>query len=133
MGRSSSGCLHSDALRRVVFSGLYCSWIDFVVFPSMAGIAIGTPEVDNKNINFSVIPNPTSGQTKFVFFIEKNQKINLKVFDATGREVSVVLQQKELGSGQHTYYFNASDLNKGVYFCQFTSGNNNLVKKLVVQ
>jgi hypothetical protein len=114
-------------------SGGDCAWVDFIVFPSVAGITTGTPESDNILTSFSILPNPSTDQTKFVFYIEKTQKIDLKVYDATGREISVLLNHKNLGSGQHTYYFDTASLGKGVYFCHFTSGSYQTVKKLVVE
>lgn len=114
-------------------SGSDCGWIDFVVFPPIAGIGTGIADNDNSLFNFGVYPNPTRTQSQIVFYIEKSQPVQLRIFDATGREVSVVLKGNQLGSGQHSYYFDASQLGKGIYFCEFLTAETKLVKKLVVE
>lgn len=113
--------------------GSDCGWIDYVIFPPVAGIGTGITTSENPLQAFGVFPNPTKDQSQIVFYLDRNQTVNLTVFDATGREVSVILNQTNLAGGNHTYYFDASALSKGVYYCEFRCNEHKTIQKLVVE
>jgi hypothetical protein len=60
-------------------------------------------------------PNPFNPGTKITFSLNVDSKVTLKVFNALGQEVALLIN-KDLTSGNHNYDFNAAGLNSGVYF-----------------
>lgn len=75
-------------------------------------------EVDVNNLNAyslgSNYPNPFNPNTKFNFTLPVDAKITLRVFDALGQEVAVLLNGN-LTAGAHVVDFNASSLSSGLY------------------
>ena len=59
-------------------------------------------------------PNPFNPGTKIFFSLAVDSKVNLKVFDILGQEVSTIYNN-DLSAGVHNVTFNAGDLNSGVY------------------
>jgi hypothetical protein len=60
-------------------------------------------------------PNPFNPTTTISFGLPSNSFVVLKVFDALGREVSVLVSE-ELAAGSYTRQWNAAGLASGVYF-----------------
>ncbi len=99
---------------------------------------VNISEYQTSDIVMSLFPNP-AGKNNFVFIeIEnpKNDKINtqdidLMIFDING--------QKILEQNDYSYHktkdliIDVSMLRPGIYFCQFISGNKNVVKKLIIR
>jgi len=77
-------------------------------------------------------PNPFNPATLINFSLKNSSAVSLKIFDLTGREVAVLVQG-ELPAGLHTYKFNALNLSSGIYFYQLQSGNDKVVRKMVLQ
>jgi hypothetical protein len=66
---------------------------------------------------FQNYPNPFNPSTKIFFSLAADSKVNLKVFDILGQEVTT-LYNNDLSAGVHNVTFSAGDLNSGVYFCR---------------
>src|SRR5690606_22872506 len=60
-------------------------------------------------------PNPFNPTTKIEFSLAADAKVNIKIFDVLGQEVNTLVNGN-LPAGVHSYNFNASTLNSGVYF-----------------
>ena len=60
-------------------------------------------------------PNPFNISTRISFVLQKTAAVRLKIFDVSGKEISVLLNQK-LGANNYNFNFNASALSSGVYF-----------------
>ncbi len=60
-------------------------------------------------------PNPFNPETKIKFSISKFSKVQIKLFDITGKEIGV-LKDEKLNSGEYETIFNGSYLTSGVYF-----------------
>ena len=76
-------------------------------------------------------PNPFNPQTNIRFSILKSGLVTLRVFDITGKEVAVLVNQN-LNSGTYNYDFEASLLSSGVYFYRISAGDFSEVKKMVL-
>ncbi len=63
----------------------------------------------------SNFPNPFNPSTTFSFSLPANSFVSLTIYDALGREVSVVLSE-ELPAGNYARQWNAKALPSGVYF-----------------
>lgn len=74
---------------------------------------------------YSIYPNPAVSEVTINFNEEK--LVNVKFVNALGR---VVLEKNNFASGSSV---NISQLAKGIYFVQITSGNNQTLKKIIVE
>jgi hypothetical protein len=76
-------------------------------------------------------PNPFNPVTKINFEIPMDGLISIKVFDITGREVSMLLNEfKQIG--KYSIDFNGSNLPSGVYFYKLVSRDFTAVKRMVL-
>jgi hypothetical protein len=80
--------------------------------------------VENASINLPThfrldqnYPNPFNPSTTISFNLPSRSAVSLKIFDALGREVSLLLAD-ELAAGTHTRQWNAAGLPSGFYFCR---------------
>ena len=76
-------------------------------------------------------PNPFNPSTNITFSIPSRSLVSLKIFDALGREVSVLIAE-ELAAGTHTRQWNAAGLPSGVYFCRLNADSFTETKKIVL-
>ena len=76
-------------------------------------------------------PNPFNPATTFSFSLPLKSLASLKVFDALGREVSVVFSE-ELLAGKYSRQWNAADLPSGMYFYRLQAGSFTQTKKLIL-
>ncbi len=64
-----------------------------------------------------IYPNPTDGHFKVQFNVPQNHKIQLELYDNTGRRLII----KELNTGENNMQINCTDLENGVYLCKLLS------------
>jgi photosystem II stability/assembly factor-like uncharacterized protein len=76
-------------------------------------------------------PNPFNPITSIKFKIRSLKNITLKVFDVTGKEIAVLVNEK-LTAGEYIYQFDGSGLPSGVYFYKLQTEDYNDVKKMVL-
>lgn len=91
------------------------------------------PEVYSLQQNY---PNPFNPGTKITFSIADDSFVSLRVFDVLGQEITTLINN-DLAAGLHTYDFDASGLNSGVYFYKIETNSNsgrtfNDVKKMIL-
>ncbi len=79
----------------------------------------------------SNFPNPFNPATTFSFSLPSTSFVSLKVFDALGREVSVVVSE-ELSAGAHARQWDAAGLPSGMYFYRLQAGSFTETKKLLL-
>lgn len=81
-----------------------------------------------KSINiFQNYPNPFNPTTTIEYFLPSKQHVLIKVFDALGREVNILVNQNQL-PGSHKVTFDASNLPSGIYY--FELRTNTLSKRI---
>jgi len=76
-------------------------------------------------------PNPFNPTTKISFSIPKAEFVTVKVFDMTGKEVALLVNQN-MKSGTYEYSFNGSMLSSGIYFYQIITPNFTETKKMTL-
>jgi hypothetical protein len=76
-------------------------------------------------------PNPFNPTTKIRFAMPVSGFTTLKLYDATGKEVSTLLSQN-VAAGTFEYELKANNLPSGVYFYKLESGNFVDTKKMVL-
>ena len=119
---------------------------DSVLISVWAGNQIGSQlKIDDINFIFPVgiaegltvekmvaYPNPASDVLKIKFTIENENEVSIRLIDALGKE----LTSRSLGTlsaGIYRESFNTSNFSSGVYFIEFTLGNEKLVKRFAIK
>jgi len=98
-------------------------------------------DVSNSNFDdqlaFNCFPNPFSGQTRISFNLTNTESVSLNVYNSQGQHIETILNEMELTSGNHTYYWNGGSnsgekLVDGVYYCILTTKNHTQSLKLIL-
>lgn len=76
-------------------------------------------------------PNPFNPTTIISYTIPKDGMVTLKIFDALGREVETLVNERQT-VGRYSVNFDASRLSSGVYFYRLVSGNYVSTKKMLL-
>jgi photosystem II stability/assembly factor-like uncharacterized protein len=76
-------------------------------------------------------PNPFNPTTKIKFSLPLKSTVTLRVFDISGKEVSVLVNGV-LALGSHEVKFDAKDLSSGIYFYTLKAGEISLTKKMIL-
>lgn len=99
-------------------------------------LLVGITPVNNGNIAdryklSNNYPNPFNPETNIEFQVADIGHVQLKVYDAIGKEVANLVNQK-MNPGTYSVKFNASNLNSGVYFYTLTAGSFRETKKMIL-
>jgi photosystem II stability/assembly factor-like uncharacterized protein len=76
-------------------------------------------------------PNPFNPATTISFSLPLRSFVSLKVFDALGRQVSILVSE-ELPAGKYSRQWNAAGIPSGVYFYRLQAGSFVETKKLIL-
>ncbi len=76
-------------------------------------------------------PNPFNPTTQISFDIPKQTFVELKIFDALGKEIAV-LTSREHSAGRYNYNFGATGLPSGIYFYHLDAGEFQQTKKMLL-
>jgi len=74
-------------------------------------------------------PNPFNPSTVINFSIPKSGLVKLKVYDITGREVEVLVNEIK-AAGNYRYDYNSINMNSGIYFYKLESDGFTDIKKM---
>ncbi len=100
-----------------------------------SGFVIGinpiSNEVPSKFNLYQNYPNPFNPVTKIKFDLPKSGNIIIKIYDAIGREVSTLVNEK-LNAGVYSVDWDGINYPSGVYFYQLSSGSYTETKKMVM-
>jgi hypothetical protein len=95
------------------------------------GIENITTEIPSAYNLYQNYPNPFNPSTNIKFDLPKSGFVKLAVYDALGREVSVLVNEN-LKAGSYSYSFSASSLASGVYFYRISSEDFSAVKRMLM-
>jgi len=118
--------VYSYRLKQIDFDGTF-------TYSDEVEVEIDVPATFSLDQNY---PNPFNPSTRISFSLAIDSKVSLKIFDVLGQEVASLVNQ-DLTQGVHTYDFNASSINSGVYFYKIeatgVNGNEFVdVKKMIL-
>lgn len=82
-------------------------------------------------ILFQNYPNPFNPSTNLGFEISNSEFVSLKVYDQTGREIAVLVDEK-LSRGRYNVTFDGNNCTSGVYFYKISSVNYSITKKMLL-
>lgn len=91
-------------------------------------VSIGIPTRFELSQNY---PNPFNPVTKINFEIPIESHVKLAVYDMTGREVAMLVNN-QVTPGYYTTEFNGSNFASGVYFYRLSTGNSVMTKRMVL-
>ncbi len=76
-------------------------------------------------------PNPFNSTTNIKFQIPKSGKVKLKIFDLTGKEIKLLINEN-LSSGVYEISYDAGELPSGIYFYKLECDDFTQTKKMIV-
>lgn len=111
--------------------GIYIDEVEILTNNFTVGVLSESEHTPNKYSLAQNYPNPFNPVTAVQFTIAQESFTTLKVYDAIGREVAVLVNERK-AAGSYKIHFDASQLASGVYYYKLTAGNFSDVKKMVV-
>jgi hypothetical protein len=117
----------------------------FLVHPFISGVKTAveekTQEENQLPISYALeqnYPNPFSANgasgnpsTTIAFTLPKPSEVALKIFDASGREVSTLVEGK-LPAGRHEVVLDANPYSSGMYFYRLQAGEFSQTRRLML-
>jgi hypothetical protein len=85
------------------------------------------------DLNVTVYPNPFKDKVQIDYSLEESETISIVLYDILGRVLQVIINNEEIDGGEHTTYFDGSNLNSGVYLVEVKSKSLRRTMKLVKQ
>ena len=99
---------------------------NFQYFNLSNDVSIGIPSRFEVYQNY---PNPFNPSTKISFDLPVQSKVNVTVFDLTGKEIVTIVNDVRT-AGYYSVDFNASGLSSGIYFYRISAGSFTATKKM---
>jgi len=116
---------------------------DFVFIDDIAisgcGLESGTAksasnleEINVNDFNLFVAPNPSNGVTNIQYTINEDSKVELSLYDVTGKLVKELFRNKSQSSNQHTVQLNMKDLQSGTYILHMKTDKASVQQKILL-
>ncbi len=84
-----------------------------------------------KNDSFYNYPNPFDNITTFHFETDQNSIVELSVYDAFGKKVKTILNER-ISKSKQDIEVDCSDLCPGIYYCELKTENQIQVRKIII-
>ncbi|MBN1886050.1 MAG: T9SS type A sorting domain-containing protein, partial [Candidatus Krumholzibacteriota bacterium] len=91
---------------------------------------LGTPEAHVYGLGQNH-PNPFNPVTTIRFSLPSAQRVSLKVYDVTGREVATLVDGNR-PAGEHAVTFEATNIASGIYFYRLNAGEFSATRKMIL-
>ncbi len=127
-GVGSGSYSGNDTAAMLIIDSALTEIVTFQPATAVASSNNGMPTTFGLNGNY---PNPFNPATVVSAQWPVTSVVRLVVYDALGREVSV-LANGEYPAGYYEFRFDASRFSSGVYFCRLVAGKNVFVKKMTL-
>ena len=106
-------------------------YLDSICAQDVIGITNNNQGVPTEYSLSQNYPNPFNPTTNIKYQITKNNNVKLTVFDILGKEVEVLVNEKQT-PGAYSINWNADKYSSGVYFYKIESGSFTSVKKMIL-
>ncbi|MCB0283886.1 MAG: T9SS type A sorting domain-containing protein [Calditrichae bacterium] len=77
-------------------------------------------------------PNPFNPTTRIAFSMEKASRVDLKIFDVTGKLVKTILNNELRTAGSYEVTVDMNGYSSGVYFAELSNGAERLQQKMLL-
>ena len=100
-------------------------------------VSISVTDVQENSLNqaayklYSNYPNPYNPSTTFTYSLPEESLTSLKIYDAIGNEVAVVVDEIK-SAGSHQIEFDATGLSSGIYYYTLQAGSFRETRKMVL-
>lgn len=135
---SNNGASQTPDLSRCNSNGWYMNGTWYNSAPSGAPTSresfdeeLAFEEQDFSNSLLQNYPNPVKDKTTFQFTLEEDAPVSLKILNAAGQEVAVVLNEP-LEKGMHLIEWEAKNVEAGLYFYRLNTGKETFTKRLLI-
>ena len=81
-------------------------------------------------INYSIFPNPTTGELNISFKLDKSSDVEIELFNSLGQSVKT-FSQKKLTAGENKINFSTDNITPGFYHVKFTVDGSGTAKKII--
>ena len=85
----------------------------------------------NEFTELSIYPNPASGMVNLQFTVGSSQRVNIKVYDVNGKEITTWLND-QMTEGDHQLSFDVSSFTKGIYFISLQGQHYNETQQIMI-
>ncbi len=113
---------YSYRLKQIDFNG------NFEYFNLSNEVNVGIPSKFELSQNY---PNPFNPSTSINFNLPVDGKVSIRLFDMSGKEVAVLVNEVK-SAGYYSVNFNAASLSSGVYFYAITANNFTATRKMLL-
>jgi hypothetical protein len=114
-----------------LFAGTYSNGVWRRPISEIIGIQNINTEIASGFSLYQNYPNPFNPTTTIKFDIPKSSNVKITVYDITGKELEVLVNEK-LQAGTYQTTWNASNFSSGVYFYRIQAGDFSETKKLIL-
>jgi hypothetical protein len=104
--------------------GIYAAFATFITVGLL-------DENNNDYFSINVYPNPINTTSLIEFYLPVSGNTTLNMYNALGQEVRTFVNSS-LGNGKHSYNFNSSQLESGVYYLTLKANNRIATKKVIL-
>ena len=77
-------------------------------------------------------PNPFNPTTNIKFDMVRNGFVTLKIYDASGKEIAVLINNEFVTAGTNQVTFDGKNFASGIYFYSLSNGNQIVVKSMIL-
>ena len=95
-------------------------------------LAQADKSISNEILSIRNYPNPFNQSTTIEYHLQKETKISIRVFNASFKEVALLVDDKLKASGTHSIEFNGSEFSPGMYFYSIQAGDFKLTQKMIL-
>lgn len=106
---------------------------DYFRYGKYVGVSMTGMSEDLLASGLYCYPNPVSSSAVLSFNLKEEGEVSVRVYDITGKEVSVLLEPTVLPAGNQELNFNRDGLAKGVYSIVLKTAGGNLTQHLVIE
>jgi len=80
---------------------------------------------------YPAFPNPFNSSARLRFGLDRETTVSIKVYDITGREVAVLMDNSRLSAGEHSLTWQAQGLASGLYFVRLQDKSRSHTQRLL--
>lgn len=93
--------------------------------------AVKVNEIEAKDFNLMVYPNPTQSQLNINFNLKSESKVQIKLYDVIGKEMKTIINPSNFESGDYSFRANISELATGMYFMKLNINSREITVKII--